>query len=180
MGATAGLMIVEVEKLGPQWAAMQFDCLLEDPELAETLRLSGPVSVSTEARRKDGRIQIRGELTAAGSTECSRCLEPVPLTIAAPFDVFYESQASAEDLHDLEVTDENLSVAELAGDAIDLSELVREQVLLNVPARILCSEECRGLCESCGANKNLSPCGCETETIDPRWQALKGLVEPEK
>ena len=53
----------------------------------------------------------------------------------------------------------------------------REQVVLNLPARVLCREDCAGLCETCGANKNLSPCGCVSETIDPRWQALKGLVD---
>jgi uncharacterized protein len=168
-------MLLEVDKLESSWLPVTFAGTLEDPEFADEISLTGPVSLQGEIRRKDDRVQFRGEVSTRGNIECSRCLDPVAVDITAPFEVSYAA-ALADDDGDLEVEDEDLSVVELTGNTIDLKDFAREQVLLNVPARMLCREDCQGLCEICGANKNLSPCGCESETIDPRWQALKGLV----
>ena len=60
-------------------------------------------------------------------------------------------------------------------ETIDIDELVREQVLLAVPERSLCQEDCKGLCPTCGADRNLKECGCESVEADPRWAALKNL-----
>ena len=61
------------------------------------------------------------------------------------------------------------------GDRIDLDEIVREQILLALPTRQLCAEDCKGLCPSCGANLNEKACGCEQQQTDPRWSALEAL-----
>ncbi len=58
---------------------------------------------------------------------------------------------------------------------MDLSPLIREQVLLALPTRPLCQEDCRGLCPHCGINLNRSACGCRVETVDPRLEALRSL-----
>jgi uncharacterized protein len=69
-----------------------------------------------------------------------------------------------------------LDVAVYEGDKIDLGELVREQIILNQPEQVFCREDCKGLCEKCGANRNLIDCKCEEKEIDPRWAALKNLI----
>jgi uncharacterized protein len=61
------------------------------------------------------------------------------------------------------------------GEQIDLKELAREQILLNLPEQVVCSEACKGLCEKCGADRNTDECRCGNDDIDPRWAALKGL-----
>ena len=70
---------------------------------------------------------------------------------------------------------EDLDVSIYEGDKIDLSELVREQIILNLPEKIFCSEDCKGLCAKCGANRNLIDCNCDKKELDPRWAALKNL-----
>ena len=65
------------------------------------------------------------------------------------------------------------------GDRLDLGEVVREQVLLALPLKPLCREDCRGLCPRCGQNRNLGPCGCPPpeEPGDPRLEPLRKLVD---
>jgi uncharacterized protein len=68
-----------------------------------------------------------------------------------------------------------LEIAILESNNIDVAELVREQILLNLPEQVFCAEDCKGLCPQCGANRNLIDCKCEEKEIDPRWAALKNL-----
>ena len=170
-------MLLEVDNLSDSWSPLAFSVEVDDGSLDEGFALTGPVEMRVEVRRKDARVQFRGDFNAPGTNECSRCLATTPIVVAAPFDVFYTAVSAADDAEDLELSEENLGVAEFTGDTLDLNEFAREQLVLNLPARVLCREDCAGLCETCCANKNLSPCGCVTETIDPRWQALKGLVD---
>ncbi|HEX8637491.1 MAG TPA: DUF177 domain-containing protein, partial [Pyrinomonadaceae bacterium] len=66
-------------------------------------------------------------------------------------------------------------IAVLDNNKIDVAEIVREQILLNLPEPVYCRDDCKGLCPQCGANRNLIDCKCEEKEIDPRWAALKGL-----
>jgi uncharacterized protein len=61
------------------------------------------------------------------------------------------------------------------GGSIDLSEVIREQMILAIPEVVLCKEDCEGLCDKCGKNLNLLNCKCKEDEIDPRWAALKNL-----
>ncbi|MGQ0540872.1 MAG: DUF177 domain-containing protein, partial [Blastocatellia bacterium] len=76
---------------------------------------------------------------------------------------------------DREVSGEDLDVDLLIDDSLDLNEIVREQILLNLPQQIFCKEDCKGLCPKCGANINLIDCNCNETEIDPRWAALNNL-----
>ena len=70
-----------------------------------------------------------------------------------------------------------MALSVLEGDAIDVDEVTKEQILLAVPTRSLCNDDCKGFCPTCGADKNAGECGCEAKEIDPRWAALKNLVK---
>ena len=70
---------------------------------------------------------------------------------------------------------EDLSTDVLPDGRIELNDIVREQILLNLPEQVFCTEECKGLCPKCGADRNLINCNCEETEIDPRWSALKNL-----
>src|SRR5215213_1252628 len=76
---------------------------------------------------------------------------------------------------EVELQAEDLILSAYEGDAVDLDELVREQILLALPSRHLCREDCKGLCQRCGANLNNGPCSCEQGEVDPRWAALADL-----
>ena len=76
---------------------------------------------------------------------------------------------------DLELGADDMKLDALPGKTIDLSEIAREQILLDLPQQFFCRPDCRGLCAKCGTNWNLQSCDCEETEIDPRWAALKNL-----
>ena len=82
----------------------------------------------------------------------------------------YESTRTAE------LTEELMSVSVFDGDSIDVDEIVKEQILLTLPTRALCREDCKGFCPTCGADKNSGECSCLEIEIDPRWAGLKDLM----
>ncbi len=141
----------------------------------EGLRLTEGPEISGQVLRDGHKVRVRGKIRAKAQLGCDRCLTPVDLPVEAEFDVGYvrDSDFAADD--EVELEDEDVSLSVLEGEAIDIDGLVREQLLLALPTRALCRDECAGLCAICGANKNLKNCDCHTTEIDPRWQALKQL-----
>jgi uncharacterized protein len=122
-------------------------------------------------------VDLEGEISAGVEVECDRCLKPIAVAVETSFDVRYlpVSEYRRPENHELDAQD--LSLALFDGEAIDIDQLVREQILLALPVRRLCREECRGLCQICGIDRNVSDCGCEIRAPDPRWSALKALVD---
>ena len=125
-------------------------------------RLHGAVSFS---RTPQG-LYVQGRLQAVSHEQCVRCLADVDQMLASKIgDLFiYPPENAPED-------------ALTVGDDvhIDLAPLVRENMLLSKPIRILCRPDCKGLCPHCGQNWNEGPCNCSTEQDDPRWAALAKL-----
>jgi uncharacterized protein len=145
--------------------------------LDERVRLAGPASVNGVVRRTDDKVVVVGRAEAPARIECDRCLKPVELPVSTDFSVDYITGRDYESTNVVELTEDEMSLSVFAGDAIDLDEIVREQVLLAVPARALCQQDCKGICPTCGADRNAGACDCETSEIDPRWEALKKLVK---
>jgi uncharacterized protein len=127
---------------------------------------------------------FHGELTVA----CSRCVEPVKLTIDDKLRVTFvpqhempdddgETPPAGDDDDGAEVAEEDLDVFPFDGEKIDLEPLFREQFVLAIPYAPLCKEDCKGLCPQCGIDRNTASCTCEPP-IDPRLAALKGLKIP--
>ena len=120
-------------------------------------------------RVNDG-ILIQGSLTTEVKTECTRCL----ISYYAPVTIEFEDVIS---LPGAELTQER-PVRVIENGLADLTPLVREYTWLGLPAISLCSPDCKGICLECGGNKNLGECTCkEVEQIDPRWEALKALMD---
>ena len=141
----------------------------------EDVQLCGPVQVQGRIIQANDEVQVTGHLQANVETFCDRCARAVPMALESVFDEVYVTledyqQSRAEDLQK-----DDLRVSVYDGVALDLAEIVREEILLAVPGQVLCRADCRGLCLHCGADLNTTPCRCaETET-DPRWAALKNL-----
>lgn len=120
-------------------------------------------------------IRLVGKLATAIETACARCLEPVKSDIRREFDLLYRPQGTDAGHEELSVTQAEAEIGYYSGDGLELEDVLREQVLLSVPIRILCTEKCKGLCPHCGKNLNVEACSCESRPADPRWDALKGL-----
>jgi uncharacterized protein len=156
-----------------------FDYVYEPDELNlddDRMRLAGIPRVSGRIEQKGRRVEVEGRLVTQVEVECDRCLKPVELPVDARFEREFMTAQDYEEQQAVELTEDDLDLSVYDGEAIDIDELVKEELMLAVPAQVLCREACQGICAVCGEDKNLVNCGCATEEIDPRWSALKGLV----
>jgi uncharacterized protein len=120
-------------------------------------------------------IRLRGKLETDLEVSCARCLEPVNLPVQRSFDLLYRPLGTDAGHEELSVTDAEAEIGYYQGEGLLLEDTLREQVLLAVPLKALCREDCKGLCPHCGKNLNESACSCEDEVEDPRWDALKEI-----
>jgi len=105
---------------------------------------------------------------------CDRCAEPYLQNISDSLKILYTYD------HELEGQEEDdVYVINEATSFVDVAEPLRQTLLLSLPLKHLCHVDCKGLCPHCGANLNDSQCTCEQDQIDPRWEKLKILLEPE-
>lgn len=122
-------------------------------------------------------VVVKGGLRADVELQCSRCLKDFKDMIAVPVDVVYHpvEELRGEDKH--EIKSGELDVGFYSGEELDLLDLVREQITLNLPMKPLCNDLCKGICVKCGMDLNTGSCGCSKEDIDPRLAALKRLLD---
>ena len=156
-----------------------FSHTYQDDELEfndERVRLLEPPEVSREITRKGNQIILNGRLTARAQVDCDRCLKSIELPLRTEFNLQYVTAGDYATTHAAELEETDLALSVFDGETIDVDEIVREQVLLAVPTRSLCREDCKGFCPVCGADRNLKECGCQTEDTDPRWAGLKNLT----
>jgi uncharacterized protein len=155
----------------------RFSETYKDEELAfeeSELRLVEPVQVKGRIRRNNGQVEISGELHTKVAIPCGRCLKEVQLPIDVEFAERFAGSVSwrNEEQHELSPEDLDLGVVD---EAVELYDLVKEEILLALPGHVLCNESCKGICPDCGADRNLADCGCESREVDARWEKLKDL-----
>ena len=169
-------MRIELEKL--EEAGGKFSQLYDANELQfdeDEVRVIERVDVRGQARRKNGEVELRGCLNTRVAVPCGRCLKQVELPLEVRFAERFVSEVSWRGEEQHELREEDLNLAVFDGEGIELEDLVKEEILLGVPGHVLCAEECKGLCPSCGLDRNFANCDCEAEQIDSRWDKLKEL-----
>ena len=129
-----------------------------------------PVRVGGAVRNMAGALQLEGTAETTLELACDRCLKPFVRELALPV-----STLLAEELED----EENDEIVLLEDGAVDLDEVFTTALVLSMDAKHLCSEDCKGLCPTCGADLNQGPCGCRKEP-DPRFAALAQLLDKEE
>lgn len=142
----------------------------------ERVAVLAPPRVTGRIQQSDSKVTLKGEATAELQLECDRCLKSVPVPVSSSFEVEYVTPDTYQAGAAAELLDEDLSLSVFDGEALDIDELVREQLLLELPAQILCQQECKGLCPECGGDRNHADCKCQDAEIDPRWAGLKEIV----
>jgi uncharacterized protein len=141
----------------------------------EDARLTGPAELQGRIKRNGQAVELSGELRTRIEVQCGRCLKSVVVPVSADFEERFVPAISWRTEVQHELTEEDLSVSVFDGETIELDEIAREEILLAVPAHVLCREDCQGLCPNCGADKNVSACECWITEVDSRWLALKDL-----
>jgi len=120
-------------------------------------------------------IRLKGKLETDIEVACARCLEPVVLPVKRSFDLLYRPLGTDAGHEELSVTDAEAEIGYYEGEGLLLEDSLREQVLLSVPLKTLCRDDCKGLCPHCGKNLNEGECSCTEQMEDPRWAALKEI-----
>jgi uncharacterized protein len=133
------------------------------------LRLVQPLQVELAGHYAGDGVLVRGSMQTSVEMDCRRCLEVVRTPIDQEIGLWFQSAESAEG------DDEAYTLPE-RGTELDLTEAVREQLVLAAPTYALCSEDCRGLCPKCGANRNEAPCECAPDEGDSPWSVLKNIA----
>ena len=128
-----------------------------------------PVVAQGQVRNTAGVLVMTGDITTCIHGTCDRCAEDFHRDIHFPIDVVLVTEMANEE-------NEDEWVFPLEGDSADLEDIVRTVFVLNMDSKLLCKEDCKGLCCRCGTNLNEGPCSCQKE-LDPRFAALKQLLE---
>lgn len=174
-------MLVNVAELKREEGAHQqvdLQVALEPIELGGSqVRFDQPFTGEAEIWNLGDRLLVRGELEGEAHLVCSRCLTEYQ----SPLDVEFEEEfVEGTDLAAVLKDDEaetGRQVNLYQGDQINLTETLRDNVLVELPMKPLCSPDCKGLCPTCGANLNHGPCSCtEDVTVDPRFAKLQELL----
>lgn len=133
-----------------------------------------PVKVELMLTKSQDQLICRGKVKARVRLECSRCLREYPCGLSPDLAFVIdlgENQGGGGS------EEEGYFQADPAATHFEIGPLVREAILLSLPLKPLCSEECKGLCPICGTDLNRSRCTCARESVDPRWDQLRSLLK---
>jgi len=153
---------------------LPFRLTLDPDELKQRhqeIRGMTPVDAHGEAVKLGNLYYLTGTLKADVEFVCARCLKRFTAHMEIPFAETFAPEEMAPEL------DEDSDIHLLESDEIKLDEWLQEDFLLAVPAFPLCAEDCKGLCPTCGVNRNEQPCSCKNERIDPRLAALADFFD---
>lgn len=150
------------------------------PDLRQVgaLTLKGQAELIVEHRGPKEFVEdIRLRASFAGNFEqlCARCLEPVQVPLSGTFDLIFRPGGVDAEAGERAITEDETEIGYYEQSGLLLEDAVREQVLLTLPGRSLCQEDCKGLCPHCGINRNITPCECVEKPTDPRLAVLAGI-----
>jgi len=176
------VLVINVSRIPPEGLEVKEDLAPGEVHLegedSFTLEPGGRLEARLE-RGDDESVHVRGTLSARLGLQCGRCLGAFALPVEQDLDLFYlrrqRDDAGEED--EVELSDRDMVVAYYQGDELDLGEIVREQFFLALPLKRLCREECRGLCPTCGSNRNDARCECPPEPAASPFGSLRRLFE---
>jgi uncharacterized protein len=158
----------------------QEDLILEETGCAQALGIEltpelslEPLEIYCELSKSGDLISAKGWVKGKMHLACDRCLKPFENGYKSFFEIHYRPQPEEMPEEDEEFTEEQAEVVYFAGDLLDIADQIRQTVLLSVPMRALCRDDCRGLCGGCGKDLNLDKCKCIEPPSDPRWSTLK-------
>ena len=151
-----------------EWSGKVDGVDLAYPEVVTT------VEVDARIHRLQDLVTVRGDITGRAVRPCDRCLNPAEVTVTAGLHVVIRQrsiamgpEASDDGEHLLTATEEDAE--------IDLTDQIRDSLVVEMPMSVHCREDCEGLCPRCGADLNEGPCGCSQQS-DDRWSGLSSIT----
>src|SRR5215467_9347983 len=141
---------------------------------SENVQQVGNLDWAASAERAGDEIRIAGSLNTMVELPCSRCLEPARITINKPFDLFFRQRDEEmfDEDEEIELDERDTRTAFFTGTKLAITDILREQILLALPMKVLCRVDCKGLCPICGMNLNSGTCTCSREEFNPHMDVL--------
>ena len=121
-----------------------------------------------------GKALVEGTAEVTLTMACDRCLTEVPVKLELEF----SRDVDSKDTQDSEIDDENQDILE--GSQLNIETLINNEILINLPDKVLCKEDCKGMCKQCGQNLNEGDCGCDDFVPDPRMAAIKDIFNAKR
>lgn len=151
---------------------------VNEPAKPHELPGCGPVTGELQLVTSGDMVLVTGSLSFTAEQSCSRCLKIFSRRFRPEIDLCYRPEAAPSAVKGKETelrADDLITITYQKGE-IDLWPEIREAVLLALPLKPLCRDECQGICPVCGADRNAGDCGCREDRTDPRWEKLKKLI----
>lgn len=130
--------------------------------------LKGNIQVKIFIDKRLEDLNLKATVVTSAELVCDRCLKVFDKELDSRFEVYYSSKLSDSEEY-------NTHHLNLSNPVINLLEDVHSSLVLSLPIKLLCEENCKGLCPACGVNLNEQECDCHTEQNDSRWERLKNL-----
>ncbi len=154
-------MLIALEELALGPVTLERDFAAGELEVRHPdLDASGPVHARAEARLAGQELRVHLQWSAAENLLCARCLQPLPSQYAGDAHLVYHPAGEWSPEHAMEIHDRDTDIDFYQPPGLEFEDVLREQILLTLPMRVLCREDCAGLCPRCGHNRNAGPCGC--------------------
>ena len=150
---------------------------VEFKETVESDKILSTISAQLKIMQIDSEVIVKGEVMADVKLQCSRCLMDFDQRLSVPVDVAYHplEALKGEERHEIMVGE--LDMDFYPGEEVNLMTLVKEQTVLHIPMKPLCTNRCKGLCLTCGKNLNTGYCTCSEKEKDSRFSVLKKLLD---
>jgi uncharacterized protein len=136
-------------------------------------RFLGPIRIHLNLSRSGRTVWVESRIRAEAEFSCDRCLERFSSVLNAAFRATLKPKPQVSPGEEVELGRDDLETDFYEGDEIDLTSILQDQLLLALPPKSVCREDCRGLCQRCGQNMNRGTCRCTDQEIDPRLEPLK-------
>lgn len=144
------------------------------------IRTYNPFNAHIKINKQEKEILIYGKVNGTVELQCSRCLKDFHRDLYFEFDLIYQPLAEMTREERNEIHRGEIEIDFYKEDELDISHIVKEQLILNLPLKPLCDEACKGFCPLCGLDMNLEHCECKKEFVDPRLKGLKRLLSNRK
>jgi uncharacterized protein len=173
-GGSATMLKVELRSLE------QEDVVIQEQGLPQVLGVDltpelnpAPLEIFCQLSKCDAVVSAKGWIQGKMLLSCDRCLKEFESGYKSFFEVAYRPADEAKEQDEEINPDETVETVFFEGDILDIADQIRQTVLLSVPMRALCREDCRGLCGVCGCDLNVDSCQCSGPATDDRWSKLK-------
>lgn len=140
--------------------------------LGENYRFDEPLRITGRIYNNGQSLTLEADVAGKMVTECARCLDEIKVDVEfSVHELLSQRKENEADSEDIILFD---------GYEVELDDIIADHFLMNISGRYLCSEDCKGLCPTCGKNLNAGDCDCDNDYIDPRWQALADILNQTK